>query len=1158
MPIQQSEIQQSFRRLLVRNVILPLITGVISICIFVTMINVLIDRNKEVEKTNQIIALSNSIVKSFVDGETGIRGFALTGQNEFLDPYVRSTARVPADLKNLKSLFADNKLQEDRVTALQGVYETWIDYAENIKTLREQNKSTNVMIAQGFGKTMMDQSRDIFDKIITREERVRTDKTDALNNMAYNTILVVSFALIAISIFIALYGKKQMTELSNSYEILLKASQERNDILKHQQWIKTGQNELSQAITTARTIETLADSVTSYISKYLDAQVGMFYLKTGEKSLDRLASYAYPSDSNQSKIIQFGETLVGQAALEKRLIHIKNLPIDYVKISSGVGNHKPNQLVIMPLVDDDQVVAVLEFGFLSDEDKKFDDFFTAVAESLVGAIKAVLLREQRERLLTEIQNQTEELQSQQEELRVMNEELEEQTRTLKITQTSLESQYAEMEQTNTQLEEQTQTLENQKDQLDRKNDSLNEAKKSLEQKAEELQRASQYKTEFLANMSHELRTPLNSSLILAKLLADNKDRNLTAQQVEFAQQILSSANDLLNLINDILDLSKVEAGKLDILPEEIRISELSQSLNRSFLPSAQEKGLSLNVQVDGHTPAVFTTDRLRIEQILKNLLSNAIKFTSRGSVSLNISQAQAGWLRFDVKDTGIGVKKEQQEVIFEAFRQADGTTNRKFGGTGLGLSISKDLARLLGGQIKVESILNEGSTFSLLLPLNYDGVQTPLITPAPMEILQPQSEVTEKPSRKIYFEDDRLTIASDKDRVILIVEDDRKFAQILFDMSRERNYKCLVTDSPEEAIELAKRFHPMAVLLDVKLKGQNGLFVLDRLKQDPMTRHIPIHVISAEDFSRLAIQMGAIGHMMKPVGQNQLAEVFEKVDAKAKQRKHKVLIVEDNKIQSSAIQTLIEDKSLETVAAHTGRAAIELLSQHKFDCMIMDLNLPDMSGFDLIDKMNDMNDDKNIQPAIIVYTGQSLTREQEHELNRHSRSVIIKSARSPERLLDEVTLYLHRFESDLDKGKQDILQNLRHREKTFENRVVMVVDDDMRNTFALTAALEQKGAKVIIAKNGQESLDKLTQEKGIDIVLMDIMMPIMDGYEAIRTIRSNPLHKKLPIIALTAKAMKDDHQLCLEAGANDYLAKPIDLDKLMSLVKIWLTAGWRE
>lgn len=1167
--MEQSDIQQSFRRLLIRNVILPLITGFISICIFVSMINTLIDRNKEVENTNQVIALANATMKNFVDGETGIRGFALTGKNEFLDPYVRSTARIPADLKNLKSKFADNKLQEDRVIALEGVYETWIEYAENVKKNREQNKNMGAVVGQGFGKTMMDQSRDIFDKIITREERVRSDKTEAMNNMAYNTILIVSFVLMAISIFIALYGKKQMTELAQSYESLLKASQERNEVLRHQQWIKNGQNELGQAISGARNIDALAQSVSSYISRYLDAQVGVFYLKTSDKTLERKASYAFAQDSVQNKFIQFGETLVGQAALEKRLIHIKNLPIDYVKVSSAIGNHKPHQLMIVPLVDDDQIIAVLEFGFLSDAEKQYEDFFNAISEILVSSIKAVQFREQRERLLSEIQNQAEELQSQQEELRVMNEELEEQTRNLKITQTSLESQYAEMEQTNTQLEEQTQILENQKDQLDRKNDSLNDAKRALEQKAEELQKASQYKTEFLANMSHELRTPLNSSLILAKLLADNKDRNLTAQQVEFANQILSSANDLLNLINDILDLSKVEAGKLDIVADDVPVSALTQSLQKSFQPLAQEKGLDFKFKIESYTPATFITDRLRIEQILKNLISNAIKFTSQGSVSVNVSSSrihgsESQWLRFDVKDTGIGVKKEQQEVIFEAFRQADGTTNRKFGGTGLGLSISKDLARLLGGQIKVESTPNEGSTFTLLVPQDFRTNQESAPSVVPLEVSQANTfklndlAVHEKAIKKEYFSDDRLSIASDKDRILLVVEDDKKFAQILFDMAHERQYKCLVTDSPEEAIELTKRYHPVAILLDVRLGGQNGLFVLDRLKQDSQTRHIPIHVISAEDYSRLAIQMGAIGHMMKPVAHNQLLEVFEKVDQKVKQRKHKVLIVEDNKVQSSAIQKLIEDKSLETMAVESGQAAIDILNKVDFDCMIMDLNLPDMSGFDLVDKMNEMKDNNKVLPAIIVYTGKSLSRDEEHELNRHSRSVIIKSALSPERLLDEVTLFLHRYESDLDAGKQDMLQNLRHREKIFENRVVMVVDDDMRNTFALTAALEQKGAKVVIAKNGQESLEKLSNEKIVDIVLMDIMMPIMDGYEAIRQIRKQDRFKKLPIIALTAKAMKDDQQLCLDAGANDYLAKPIDLDKLMSLVKIWMTAGWSE
>lgn len=1167
---------KSFRRLLIRNIMLPLIIGLASSGVFVILINLLIGQSQDVAKSAQIISLTNESQKAVIDGETGLRGYVITGKESFLTPYVGAVTVAPQNLEKLKILVADDPQQSARVESLKNQFEAWKIYAEKIRELKGQGRNVDMLIAEGEGKLLTDGARENFDLIIRREEAEQDDQAKLMKRLSDTVLFLVVIISLISSAVIALFGRKQMMGLSASYVAIVDASNERNRILQHQQWLKQGQSELSDKMIAAKSMKTLSDAILSHFAKYLNAQVGSFYTGINKSTLERSATFAFTDTSPEDHEIKIGEGLLGQVALEKKPLQLNKLPANYLKVSSSLGAVDAAHVMILPIVSEDAVLAVIELGFTNELQARYLDFFDQVDENVATAILAMQLREQRERLMRDVQNQAEELQTQQEELRVTNEELSEQTRMLKDAQTRLEGQHAEMEQTNAQLEEQTQILENQKDLLDRRNDVLVETKVALEQQAQELQRASQYKSEFLANMSHELRTPLNSSLILAKLLADNKDQNLTPQQIEFATQILSSGNDLLNLINDILDLAKVESGKLDINPENVALEALLTSLRKSFDPLASDKGLKLSFRIDPKAPKIIFTDHLRIEQILKNLISNAIKFTAKGSVTVTahldehprLANDKREWVRFEVSDTGIGIPPEQQQVIFEAFRQADGTTNRKFGGTGLGLSISKDLARLLGGGIEISSKVGIGSTFALELPRHYEPIEEETIRESKNKPLDAVAILTEKPVAPlvtsnsndeviapVFFADDREITAKGENRVILVVEDDHKFASILYTMAHEQKYKCLVTDSAAEALNLAKKYQPNAVLLDMKLTDESGLYVLDQLKQSAKTRHIPVHVISGGDFSRQAMHMGAIGYMIKPVKHDQLLDAFARIEDRMRQDIRKVLIVEDNEIQRGAIQKLIEDKYLETVAVESGDQALKILGEQSFDCMIMDLNLPGMSGFDLLAKMNAA--DNQSYPPIIVYTGRSLSKDEEDNLNRYSSSVIIKGAKSPERLLDEVTLFLHKVESNLDANKQGMIENVRNREKVFETKTIMIVDDDMRNTFALTAALEQKGAKIVIAKNGEESLKKLAADRSIDIVLMDIMMPIMDGYEAIRRIRKEAVFKKLPIIALTAKATKDDQQLCLAAGANDYLSKPVDLDKLLSLIRIWLSAGWK-
>jgi CheY-like chemotaxis protein len=700
-------------------------------------------------------------------------------------------------------------------------------------------------------------------------------------------------------------------------------------------------------------------------------------------------------------------------------------------------------------------------------------------------------------------------------------------------------------------------------------------------------------------MSHELRTPLNSSLILAKLLADNAQGNLTEEQVRFALTIYNAGNDLLSLINDILDLSKVEAGKLELLPEDVSLHDTIDSLTAVFAPLAQEKQLEFVVDLLPGLPETIYTDRQRLEQVLRNLLSNAVKFTDRGKVILRVSPGESGVLRFAVIDTGVGVRPEQQATIFDAFQQGDGAPSRRFGGTGLGLSISRDLARLLGGEIELSSVEGQGSTFTLMLPTQWAAAAPPAEPPAAETVVPPTAgnaigasaaatagnaaalvaglavaaavrpadgtlpgaatataasppATGEKGASLLPpFDDDRNT-PPPPERIVLIIEDDPDFARILYDLARESGYRALVAFTAEEGLRLAEERQPQAVLLDIRLPDRSGLSVLQLMKDSPQTRHIPVHVISAADSGEAALHMGAIGYARKPAAREDLQAVFDRLERRFTQKIKHLLLVEDDERQRDSMVKLIEDADIAITPVASGSEALQQLRNTIFDCMIMDLKLPDMQGSELLQKMSQQ--EIASFPPVIVYTGRSMTRAEEAELSKYSRSIIIKGARSPERLLDEVTLFLHKVESQLSSERQTMLKAVRSRDRVFEGRRILLVDDDVRNIFALASAIEQKGALVEIARNGHEALDKLDTVPDIDLVLMDIMMPGMDGLEATRRLRADPRFARLPVIAITAKAMKDDQEQCLAAGANDYLAKPIDLSRLYSLLRVWMPA----
>lgn len=1160
--------EQRFRKLLGRNVTLPLSVGVISAVFFIGLISYLLSVIQWVEHTDRVINNTNRALKLSIDMETGMRGYLLAGDERYLDPYELAKPALTAELKGLEVLVADNPPQVDRLKRIQALQEDWGQYAEEMINQRRIKGEFVAPLRTGRGKRLTDEIRSQYEEVVAVEQQLRLARNA---DVTRTTVLSVSLYLVfvlCVSGFLAYIGRRDLLALSSTYGDNLKLQEENAERLKKVAWLRNGQSELAEQVLGQLTLNTLGSNVLQFFAQYLGSVVAAVYVRQEHGGLRRVASYGFSREQEQhEQSLYSGEGVIGQAAQQDKIIRLDDVPSNYFKVSSGLGEGDPRSILVVPTSNDDQVNGVIELGFLRPLTESDVEFMELIADNVGTSIEAARYRQRLQEVLAETQQLNEELQVQQEELRTANEELEEQSRILKESQAHLETQQAELEQTNEQLADQAQVLSEQRDALDRKNEELNIAQVELENRADELQRSSKYKSEFLANMSHELRTPLNSSLILAKLLAENPTENLTAEQVKFAESIYSAGNDLLNLINDILDISKVEAGKLDMRPENSSVSRLVEGLRNMFQPLALDKKLDFHVELQAGAPTMLYTDRQRLEQILKNLLSNAIKFTETGTVSMIVSRQPGAGIVFTVRDSGIGIAAEQQESIFEAFRQADGTTNRRYGGTGLGLSISRDLARLLGGSISVTSEPGQGSIFTLVLPEQYvESVQleygeVPAPTPAPVMPVMPVHALSSLPPAAVAapappakapvpsFADDREKLPSSK-RCILVIEDEVAFAKILFDLAHELGYHCLVAHAADDGFNLAAQFTPDAILLDMRLPDHSGLTVLQRLKELAPTRHIPVHVISVEDRQEAAMHMGAVGYAVKPTTREELKDVFAKLESKLTQKVKRILLVEDDALQRDSIARLIGDDDIEITAVGFAQDALDLLRDNIYDCMIIDLKLPDMLGNELLKRMS--TDEICSFPPVIVYTGRNLTRDEEAELMKYSRSIIIKGARSPERLLDEVTLFLHKVESQLSNERQKMLKTARSRDKVFEGRRILVVDDDVRNIFALTSALEHKGAVVEVARNGFEAISKLNEIEDIDLVLMDVMMPEMDGYEATIEIRKDPRWRKLPIIAVTAKAMKDDQERCLQAGSNDYLAKPIDLDRLFSLIRVWL------
>jgi signal transduction histidine kinase/CheY-like chemotaxis protein/CHASE3 domain sensor protein len=1097
---------------------------------------------RSLAKSVEVIAQLQTVLSTLKDAETAQRGYLLTGRESYLEPFSTAKGALATELAALYALTGDDPERRKRLDSLRNQASEKIEEIGETVALRRAGQSDQALaiVRTDRGKILMDGIRESADEMLRSERQVIAAQTARWQSAA-----TVSFAVTGggSAILLFLIGVAA-TMASRDYRIRQLES-----------WLRTGQIGLSDLMRGDQPLDKLGHNLLGFLAEYLDAQVGAIFV--AEKGhFRRVAGFALPAGMDVD-VIRPGDGLAGQAARANRPLRVRDVPAGYLPIGSGVGSGNPGELLIAPASIDGMVHAVLELGFFGPIYAAKQELLDRVSESIAVAIRASKDRGRLEDLLQETQQQAEELQTREEELRVNNEELEEQGRTLKESRVQLESQQAELEQINAQLEEQAQVLEHQKDELSKSHAVLTE-------KAADLQRANEYKSEFLANMSHELRTPLNSTLILAKLLADNKEGNLTENQVKFAQTISSAGNDLLALINDVLDLSRVESGRIDLTVEPVSIARTLETLTKIFQPAADQKKLTLTTTIAPGTPQQIETDPQRLGQILRNLLSNALKFTEKGEVNLSVSAAAHGRVSFAVRDTGVGISPDQQTVIFEAFRQADGSIHRKYGGTGLGLSISKDLALLLGGSISVQSAPGEGSLFTLTLPLQYadiadtgaarvpePGARAPA---AAKSIGVPANGGLRRTLAAAAVEDDRNSLSPGA-RLILVVENDVAFAEILRDLAREMEFQCVVTHTANDALAATAEFHPSAILLDMNLPDHSGLGVLEQLKRDARTRHIPVHVASVADYRREALELGAVGYALKPAKREELVEALHRLELKLSQGVRRVLIVEDDPRQRESIRQLLSNGDVQITAVENAGEALLQLKRTTFDCMVIDFNLPDYSGYDLLEKMAQQEDVSF--PPVIVYTGRALSVGEEQRLRRYSKSIIIKDARSPERLLDEVTLFLHQVESKLPPERQQMLRTARNRDSSLERRRVLIVEDDVRNIFALSSVLEPKGATIEIARNGLEALDALTRSlrspaNAIDLVLMDIMMPEMDGLTAMREIRKRPEWKKLPIIALTAKAMLDDQEKCLAAGANDYIAKPLDVEKLLSLVRVWM------
>ncbi|WP_211829002.1 response regulator [Kistimonas asteriae] len=959
--------------------------------------------------------------------------------------------------------------------------------------------------------------------------------------------------------------QNEIGQLSRSFSIMTEQLRRVSAENEARNWLQSGITGLNEALRGELSITELCQNTLSFMCRYLRFQVGAMYVLTERNRLVMMGSYAYTMSSAHPVSFVIGEGLPGQTAEDRQTMYV-SVPDDYFPIASGLGSSRPDRVLVIPIVFDDNVKGVLEFGLLGSIDDRAQQFIDASLESIAIVLNRVQARERVQELLEQTTRQTEALTKQQDDLRTANQELEHQTRILRESEEELKSQSEELQRANTELEEKTESLFRQKAEIEIKNAEIEESRLDLETKAEELEEASRYKSEFLANMSHELRTPLNSMLILARMLADNDEENLSEDEVESAQVIDKVGHDLLNLINDILDLSKVEAGKLILNPEDMLLESIERQMQDQFSAVAENKGLDYIVTRDPGLPEYIHSDGQRLMQVIKNLLSNAIKFTEEGSVTLRMFKAgddvhfthenlrnSDSVIGFAVKDTGIGIPPEKQAAIFEAFQQADGSTSRKYGGTGLGLSISREMSLLLGGEMQIVSEAGKGATFTLYLA----------DMPKKAANHEESDEVDGKDDISDLSESSAITRASNdtvlsvqpvgmkpdgSDRPLLIVEDDKIFAAVLKKVAESSGYECMTAHSGKDALDIAQKVHPQAVILDLGLPDMDGEQVLEQLKQQTGNHTMPVHIISGRDLDTSLLHKGATALLKKPVSEEQLHNLFGKLEKKRAHEIQKVLIIDADEESRQKTIAMLGSRGVETDVVANGHDLREALKKTQYHCLVIDIDLPDEDGTALLHELHDQLGDS--MPQVIINTSREIDREEHRELAEFAGTMVMKGEHSEDRLVDEVNLFLHSIQPG--KPKKPVAKPAAVDDSALKGRKILLVDDDLRNTFALSKALQKYHMDIVLADNGELALEQLEKEPDVELVLMDIMMPVMDGYEATRRIRAHPRLKNLPVIALTAKAMSDDRAKCIEAGANDYMTKPIDMEKMVAMLKLWL------
>ena len=1160
-----------------------------------------------VNHTNIVLQQSEKVMSQLKDAETGQRGYLLTGSDFFLKPYFAASTNISKSLDSLQELTLDNPSQQKRCDSLRVLISKRLDRLQKlIQTQRAGNLIDPLQLAEG--QDVMDKTREVIGEMQNEENHLLVERTADLDYYSTLTpMAIILAAIIALSITVIFYRRvkkdydmrrvlqleleekdkvitsriaiienvatqvalgnykvrvqdNENDDLGKLSEALNRMAQSLDNVFQDlyiRDWAKTGIATLSEKIVGENEFNRLCQNIINFLAEYTNSHSGAFYLLENG-SLHLKTGYALPQQAI-GQVLNKGEGLAGQCAFSGKEIVISDIPENSIKLLYAAGEVKPRSIVAIPSFFERELKAVIELASTNDFTQKEIDFLSSISYNIGIAIENSQRRTRLLELFQETQTQAEELQAQHAELEQINTELEAQAQKLQVSEEELKVQQEELLQSNQELEERSTLLEE-------KNQLIVERNLEIQKKAEELEAATRYKSEFLANMSHELRTPLNSILLLSRLMAENNENNLTAEQIEYARVIQSSGNGLLTLIDEILDLSKIESGKMKLEFNPVSLEEIADDMNAIFSPMAKEKNLKFSINIAQNVPAQIITDAQRLEQILKNLFSNSLKFTARGAVTMDIAAKDDEQISFTVRDTGIGIPEDKQKLVFDAFQQADGSTRRKYGGTGLGLSICRELAKLLGGEIKLQSEPGKGSQFTVEVPINSSSTEQlnkndfslksgllgtndfhlPTIQPDPQNNLAGATLIAADIPTSIA--DDRNNIQP-ADKVILIIEDDTNFAQTLLTFAHRNGYKAIAAVRGDHGLQLAIQYKPMAILLDIVLPVKNGWQVMDDLKGNLQTKHIPVHMMSSLPYKEESLSKGALDFISKPLAFEKLPGLFESIEQALTRGPKKILIVEENAKHAQALCYFLESYHVNVSCINEIDKAITGLQHEGSDCIVLDMGVIDEKVYEGLEKIKEQSGLEQL--PIIIFTGKTLSKTEEQRIKQVADSIVVKTANSYKRILDEIALFLHIIEENSPKSQQRP-NKVNALSEVLENKTVLIADDDVRNIYSLTKALEAHRMNVLSATDGKEALELLKGNPKVNIVLMDMMMPEMDGYEATQEIRKMPQYRNLPVLAITAKAMYGDREKCIQAGASDYISKPVDIDQLISLLRVWL------